>query len=186
MGAIRTISRKDLAAEWGISPNVIDNMLQRGQLKKLALGLIDYDHAQKVRAAQSPVGREREAIRKAVAAQQIEARPEARPAQEAPPAELPTAGPVDVLLRARTAKTLADARIADLNHKRLAGSLVEIEKVKKEAADAGRVMVARLRTMPSRLGPMLASMSDPAQCIAAIDKEVGLIVTELREALAAL
>lgn len=62
---LNVISRGDLAKLWGISPNVIDNMLQRGELRRVARGLIDFDHAKKVRAAQDPVARERAMIRKA-------------------------------------------------------------------------------------------------------------------------
>lgn len=189
MSAVRTITREALGKEWGISPNVIDNMLQRGQLQKVARGLIDYDHAVKVRAAQSPAARERAIVAKAAKG---EAPPSAPPAigradagratEEAPAAH----ATADVMLKARAAKTLADAKIAQLNHDKLKGSLVEVDRVKQDAANAARTMVARLNALPSRLGPMLATISDPAQCIKEIEKEVGRIVTEMREALAAL
>lgn len=61
------VTRGELAKLWGISPNVIDKMLQRGELRRVGRGLIDLEHAQMVRAVQDPVARERELIRKAQA-----------------------------------------------------------------------------------------------------------------------
>ena len=188
MGAIRTITREKLAKEWGISPNVIDNMRQKRQLRKIAHGLIDYDHALTVRAGQSPAARERAIVAKAAKG---EAPPPPAPAQgeapvSPPPLDHPATGTAEAMLKARAAKTIADAKIAALNHERLKGSLVPVDEVKRDAANAGRVLVARLNTLPARLGPMLASISDPTECIKAIEKEVGHIARELREALAGL
>lgn len=190
MGAIRTITREKLAKEWGISPNVIDNMLQKRQLRKIAHGLIDYDHALTVRAGQSPAARERAIVAKAAKGET--ASPPTAAQGEAPVSpppsrdDHPATGTAEAMLKARAAKTIADAKIAALNHERLKGSLVPVDEVKRDAANAGRVLVARLNTLPARLGPMLASISDPTECIKAIEKEVGHITRELREALAGL
>lgn len=175
---------------FGVSENVVDNMAQRGQLKKVGRNLYDLDHALKVRAAQSPAGREREMIRKATQGATAAAPVEA---SNTAGAELaPQAGAVggsqtgDVLLRARTAKVLADAQKSQLELKRTAGSLVEVDKVKREAADASRLLVARLKAFPARLGPMVSTITDRAECVKVIETEINLLVMELQEALAAL
>lgn len=190
MAAVRTISREDLGREWGISPNVIDNMLQKRQLRRVAHGLIDYDHAMTVRAGQSPAARERAIVAKAAkgetASPPTAAQGEAPVSPPPPRDDHPATGTAEAMLKARAAKTIADAKIAALNHERLKGSLVPVDEVKRDAANAGRVLVARLNTLPARLGPMLASISDPTECIKAIEKEVGHIARELREALAGL
>lgn len=188
MGAVRTITRDGLAKEWGISVNVIDNMLQRKQLRKRGHGLIDYDHAVTVRAGQSPAARERAIVAKAAKAEAeaVAAPPAKGEAPPGPPDTPVLGGTAEAMLKARAAKTIADAKIATLQHRKLEGSLVEREAIKREAANAGRVLVARLGALAPRLGPMLASVSDPAECIKLIEREVAQLATELREALAAL
>lgn len=176
MAGVNVITRENLAKEWGISANVIDNMLQSGQLRKISRGLIDYDHAKTVRAGQDPAQRERGMVGAAMS----QATEVAAPAERAPT----NAG--DLLLRARAAKVVADAEASKLQLAKLKGTLVETEAVKREAQDVGRLIVGRLNALPSRLGPMLASISDATECTAAIKEEIDALVAEIREGLAAL
>lgn len=194
--AVPTIRREQLAKEWGISPNVIDNMLQRGILRRVGHGLIDYEHAKKARQAQNPAARERGLILKATRAERSARPPDAAPdpAGDAPeagdppvvPKAAPGGGVTDVLMRARTSKVVTDARISELNFKKLAGTLVDREQVKADAHNAAQILVSRLRAFPSRLGPMLAPIGDTAECVALIDAEVAQLITELQEAIAAM
>jgi hypothetical protein len=50
-----TIGRRELAAEWGISPSQIDNLLRKGTLRTVVRGKIDYEHAQRARRMMDPV-----------------------------------------------------------------------------------------------------------------------------------
>lgn len=188
MAGVRVVGRKDLARQFGVSENVIDNMAQRGQLRKVGRNLYDYDHAMKVREAQNPAGREREMIRKAAATTPAAAPAEAKDTAgaELPPQAGAVSGTTDVLLRARTAKVLADAQMSQLALKKTAGSLIEVDKVKREATEASRLLVARLKAFPARLGPMVSTISDRAECVKVIETEVNLLIMELQEKLAAL
>ena len=183
-------TRETIAKEFGVSVNVIDNMLQRGQLRKIAHGLIDLDHARVVRAGQNPAKREIGLLRKA---QGLTTQPKDKAAADvpsaapiAPPEAKSGTEPMDVLMRARTAKVVADARMSELALREKMGALVDIEKVKREAHDASRLLVTRLRAFPARLGPLLATIGDTAECVRLIDVEVQMLVTELQEALSAI
>lgn len=149
------------------------------------------------REAQAPKAPPK-APRKAKAAQQA---PSSQPPpQDSPSPEAAADGPAgpdlrvvdggkvaqvtSVLAAARTQREVFSARTAEMNFQKARGALVERDKVKAQAADAARLVVARLRTLAPRLGPMLASLNDPAECTALIDKEVRELVLEFQDMMA--
>lgn len=185
IGMTRVVRRQELAEMWGISANVIDNMLTRGQLRRVAHGLIDLDHAEQVRAAQDPVERERALMIKAQQAAVVDvAPPFAQPATDGNSKS--GSEKLDLLLRARTAKVVHDARNAELHLKVQQGVLLDKAEVHRGAFLAGQLLVSRLKALPSRLGSQCASIRDAAECERLVGAEIDQIVTELQDALAGL
>lgn len=182
----RAISRRDLANLWNVSPNTIDVWRQQGKLRAVHVGYFDLDHAERYRASMDPAALERESNKRlarglqapgAAAAPAADAEPEADDAGDAPGATS-TNSP---LFRARTAKVVADARLAQVRLREAEGLLVSRGLVRRQSYEAGALLVARLRALPRRLGPLLAATPDAAECVALIEAEMDEIAAEVRE-----
>lgn len=187
MAGVEVITRHDLAKEWGVTPSLVDNMLHRGALRKIGNGLIDYAHARVVRASQSQAAIEGNQAG-VFAREPRKSKSEAVtvPVDQATRETAAHHREADTATNARTLKLVNEARIADLQWKKLSGSLVDRDKVKLEAANVGRLMQGRLKGLAHRLGPMLADISDKGECVKLIDVEVTLLILELQEAISAL
>lgn len=211
---VQLVTRQQLADLWGLAPSSVDNLVQSGKLKKFARGMFDLDEAQRVRAGMRPTPNRTDRIMRLAA--EAEAKPTKRatkpdkaavaaPSPAPPSANLQTEsdpGPdismasakmtgkvaehATLLAKARTTKEVFTARAAELNYKREAGLVVETEKVKNSAANAARLVVARLRALAPRVGPQVAPLTTPAECVAVIDKEVRALIAEFQEMMAAI
>ncbi len=96
------------------------------------------------------------------------------------------AGAETTIYRARTAKAVQDARRAEIEVKRMLGTVVDRDEVKREAHAAGRVLVQRLLAIPSRVAPLVAVEIDDRKCRKIIEDEVRAAIVEFQDMLAAL
>lgn len=77
---------------------------------------------------------------------------------------------------------LAKARLAELELGEEAGDLTRRQDVYRDVFTLARQALERMRTMGSRLRTALAAESDPRQCQALIDAEIGLICADMQKA----
>lgn len=171
----RVISRADLAAKWGVSPNTIDTMRQEGLLRTVQHGWFDADEADRVRAAQDPVAREKAMVAKMAAGQRPPASTSGEPGDGDDAASL--------LYRARAMKVHNEAAIASLKFRAAAGELVNREEVAHAGRDAGRALLAALLAVPARCGSQLAVESDPDMCVEILQRELDAVAADLVKAL---
>lgn len=80
---------------------------------------------------------------------------------------------------ARTAREAINARIAEIEWKKLRGEVIEVEEVRRVVFARARRARDLLTSMPARLGPMLAGVDDPKECIKHLEDEVRHICDEL-------
>lgn len=73
-----------------------------------------------------------------------------------------------------------DARMAQLEYEKIAGSLVSAEQVKAEAFKSGRQVREAILNLPERLSAQLAAEADPHRCFMLLTEEL----TRALEALA--
>lgn len=179
---MRVIGRRELAKEWGVSPAAVDAMLMRGELRRVARGLIDADHAATVRAAQDPRERERALLIKMQKSTQVS---DSTGSDDAPaPGKGNTIA--DVLYRARATKAVHDAKMAELNLRVVQGGLVERETVRSTCHNSTQLLVSRLKAMPSRLGSLASSVSSADECTALVQAEIDALIVEFNDAIAAI
>jgi hypothetical protein len=154
------ITRKELAAEWGVSPQRIDTLIRKGDLTPGKDGLIDRDAAAALRATMNPGNMAKEAEAKALGGQSSE-----RQSQNSP------------IVQARTADAVYRAKQRELIVKQLTGELVDIQRVKVEGFEAGRAVQQSLKVLPTRLAGAIA-----AQVAGRPIKEIESIVRSIIEA----
>lgn len=80
---------------------------------------------------------------------------------------------------ARTVRESINARIAEIEWKRLKGEVIEVEEVRRVVFARARRARDLLTSMPARLGPVLAGIEDPKECIRQLEDEVRHICDEL-------
>jgi len=114
----------------------------------------------------------------------------------APPLELPadeagaTGGPSQITLpdgmtyhEARALREWNQARMVDLQRRRLEGELVEVKKVEDAAFRAARTARDLLMALPDQLDAELAAMTDPAEVRERLARELRQVAEELASGL---
>lgn len=173
------VTRAELAKHWGVTRGRVDNMVQAGQLPVRASGKIDIDIADAIRASMAPDRLEQgENAKRSKAAE--------RAAPELGVIDGGKAGSEPTIYRARTAKAVHDARMAEINVKKALGTVVDRDTVKAEAHAAARVLVQRLLAIPARVAPVVAVEIDDRKCRAVIEQEIRQTIVEFQDMLAAL
>ena len=169
------MTRKEVAAKWGVSRQRIDTLVNSGELVEGKDGLIDEAHADQVRAGQDPNRIDKEAVLKEVGGQ-------ANPQQKSN----------HPLVQARTMESVYRARYMKTRSERAEGKLVERDAVKAEAFELGRFAQQFLRSLPARLSPELATLaalppSDVERAIRAVlERETRLFIQHFSEGIAQL
>lgn len=177
---VKVIGRRELAELWGISPYTIDEMLQRGELRKIATGLIDFDHAQAVRASQDPAAREKQLLLKRQASHRS---PMSGPAPSRTPED---ADHIAKLHSARAIKVVSEAQLSQLRLRQVRGELLDVEETRRQGMHVGRMLVSRLRALPSRCAAQVAPIGSARECEGIVRAEIDSIIAELQEELARL
>jgi hypothetical protein len=176
----QSVTRSELAKLWNVTRGRVDNMVQAGQLPVKGNGKIDLEIAT--------------AIRQSMAPDRLEQGDNARRSKQAERPELNVIeGGKDggddkqpTIYRARTAKAVHDARMAEINVKKALGAVVDRDAVKAEAHAAARVLVQRLLAIPARVAPIVAVELDDRKCRVVIEQEIRQVIVEFQELLAAL
>ena len=84
---------------------------------------------------------------------------------------------------ARAALLEEQVEVAKLNRKKRTGELIDKDKVGKLLEEVGATLASRLHSMPSRVAPLLAPMSEEHQIRELLVDEVNRTINEMREAL---
>lgn len=170
------LTRKELAARLGVSRQRVERLIHQGRLTEVD-GKIDLDHAREVWEGIRPDYRTRSKVL----------------AQDAEDASESGAEPKVVSLtesrlfnQARAKRELYKAQAAELEYKRLAGTLVERERVQAESYAAARLLDQKLSQIPRQIGPQCAIINDPLECEQLISQALTAALEEFKDALAAL
>jgi hypothetical protein len=103
----------------------------------------------------------------------------------APLAPVADGGRVDAIFRQAQAQERAfNAKMAELEYRKMAGELVPIDEVRGEVARLATALRESIMQLPARLGPVVAAESDAAKCIAAIEAELRQALRQSAEAAA--
>jgi hypothetical protein len=173
----QTVTRAALAKMWGVSRGRVDNMVAAGQLPVKANGKIDVEIATAIRQSMAPDRLE----------QGANARLSKAAERGGPDLDVIEGGKQEpTIYRARTAKAVHDARMAEINVKKALGAVVDRDEVKAEAHAAARVLVQRLLAIPARVAPVVAVEIDDRKCRAVIEQEIRQVIVEFQDMLAAL
>lgn len=86
---------------------------------------------------------------------------------------------VNNLTKARTAKTAMEAKAAQLKYEQLAGTLIKTDEVIVVAKEMGRLTKESLLTIPDRLAPLLAGMTDVEDISILLNKEINTALRNL-------
>ncbi len=82
---------------------------------------------------------------------------------------------------ARAVRESFDARIRELEFKRMSGAFVPVKDVERVAFETYRRVRDKLLAMPDRVGPVVAGMADIPLAIKTLHDEVLLVLEELAE-----
>jgi len=83
--------------------------------------------------------------------------------------------------QARTFRETFKAKIEELEYRKLAGELIEVAEVKRITFERSRRARDLLLSIPPRLAPVLAGVSDPKECLRLIEDEVNRVCDELAD-----
>lgn len=78
----------------------------------------------------------------------------------------------------RARLTGAKAEIAEMNRRKMAGELLDAQMISSRMSKVAFNMRNMMGAMPSKLAPILISMSDPVQVEQAIKREINAVVEE--------
>jgi phage terminase Nu1 subunit (DNA packaging protein) len=172
--AIR-VSRKELAAHWGVSTQRVDALVSSGALVPDDEGRIDRDAADQVRAGMNQNNAAKEAEAKALGGQRADQQNQNHP-----------------LVKARTMQAVFKARDAELEFKKKSGEVVSTAEVAAQAYEAGRIVQSHLRAFSARLTSELAVFCGlpPAEAQVkireALDRDVRAVIADMQTALSKL
>lgn len=86
---------------------------------------------------------------------------------------------VDEYSKARTLREKAAAEKAVLQVAEIKGTLIKKEDVRRQGFEAGRKIRSALESLPSRLAPNVAVITDPHECEIFMKEEIEKILVEL-------
>jgi phage terminase Nu1 subunit (DNA packaging protein) len=90
------------------------------------------------------------------------------------------------IMTARARREHHEANLAAMREQEKAGNLVEADRVKKAAVDAGALLRGALEQLPGKLGARLAAETDAAACRDLLRVEIDAALADLADGLAAL
>lgn len=134
------VSRKQIAAQWGVTTQRIDALVKEGRLRPDAKGLILQSEVDEVRATLNPanVAKEREA--KALGGQRLDEQDRSSP-----------------ITKARIAEAVFRAKQRELIVKQMSGALVDRSEVRVQGYEAGRAFQQTMLAFPDRLSAEIAT-----------------------------
>ncbi len=149
------VTKSDYARLRGCSPAYISKLLKSGRITEVD-GKID------VEAANSSLERHADPAR-ALTRKSPPTKPKGSPPE-------PVSGPS--YASARAAHEAIKARMAKMEFDRRSGELVSVDKVKRQAARAGRVIRDAMLSIPDRISAVLAVESDERRVHDLLDAEI--------------
>lgn len=159
------MSLRAFALRMGVSHEAVRRALESGRIHALPDGTLDPDAAEAEWNANT------------------KARAGGRPSGRAGTRNGGNGGVPDAVLvgfhTARTARETYEARIKELEFRRLSGELVEAEAVRRAAFDSARRARDLLRALPARLAPLVAHTNGVAACRRAMEREVDRVLKEV-------
>lgn len=82
--------------------------------------------------------------------------------------------------KARAKKAIHDARMAEMEEKKMAGQLVPADEVEKRFVDAAARVKSKLLAIPGKVSPFVIAISDLGEADALIKKAIHEALEELR------
>lgn len=161
------VSVREFARRVGVTHPAVINAIRQGHITPLDDGTLDPDAARVQWEARRDPSRKKPSGRRG--SQQTE--------QEKRVA--------DTYQTARAAREVFDSKTREAKYNLLIGTMVLKVDVEKTAFDAGRRVRDRLLTVASRVGPVVAGVSDPAECSRIIELEIRQACEELADNVAA-
>jgi hypothetical protein len=80
---------------------------------------------------------------------------------------------------ARSVREAFNAKLAELDYRERSGELISAKDVRDIAFERSRTIRDLLIAVPERLGPVVAGLDDPVECIKAIEDEINRILDEV-------
>ena len=177
------ISTSELAKLWSVSPQYVSKLKSEGRIVSSGRGRIDRASAMMFWASRDPAAVATRNANKMVGGQSGVAGKRSAEGKRHKMAEVAAVENQGVYLDARARQTEAKAQREELELARLNGDLVSRSDVERGAETIGRLLQLRLKAFPARLGPLLAAVIDPAECIKVIQDETNLLMDELHDAI---
>jgi len=170
------LTRRELAARLGVSRQRVEKLINQGRLLERD-GLIDFDHARAVWEGMRPDYRSRSKV--------LSGQQDGGTESGAAP-NVVSLEDQRLFNQARARREMLKAQTAELEYKRLAGRLVERERVQAESYAAARLLDQKLSQIPRQIGPQCAVITDPSECEQLIADAINGALEEFKNALAAL
>lgn len=174
--AAERLSQSGLARRLGTSRQAVHDLVRRGIIAVDDEGLID------VAEATEAMAKTLRADAKSVAAIMAS---EPEPTQAEPPAIEPPAGPefdptaATSYHVARTLREAAEAQIAQLKLRVMAGALLDSERVKTAATTLAAMTRNAFEKIPDKLADRLAAEADATACHAMLVAEIDQVLADL-------
>lgn len=174
--AAERLSQSGLARRLGTSRQAVHDLVKRGIIAVDDEGLID------VAEATEAMAKTLRADAKSVAAIMAS---EPEPTQAEPPAIEPPAGPefdptaATSYHVARTLREAAEAQIAQLKLRVMAGALLDSERVKTAATTLAAMTRNAFEKIPDKLADRLAAEADATACHAMLVAEIDQVLADL-------
>lgn len=176
------LSQSGLARLLGVKRQAVHDLCKRGIIDVGDDGLID------VSTATAAMAKALRADSKTVAS--IMAAPDSlAPAKPAsPPPEPPAPDPNDATSYhvARTLREAAEARMAQLRLRVMAGELVEAERVRRAVTTLAAMARSGFERIPDKLSERLAVLADPHACHELLAAEINQVLSDLAAGAASL
>ena len=162
------VSQRAYARHRGVTHRAVQKAIAAGRIPVTPGGKVDPEAADRAWASNTDESKPRNSVSGTP-----------RMAATAPPAAPAPSGSNGAASGYQAARALHEtyrARTARLEYERLSGMLVQVEDVRVEAFTAARRVREAILSVPDRLAPVLAAMTDPAEIHRTL-------VAELRQAL---
>lgn len=172
--AAERLTQSGLARLLGVKRQAVHDLVKRGIVPVGDDGLIDVAHATEAMA------KTLRADAKTVASI-MSAAPAAIPTAPTPPQATPTIDPNDAKSYhvARTMREAAEARMAQLRLRVMAGELVDADRVRRVATTLAATVRSGFERIPDKLADRLAAMTDPHECHAVLAQEIDQVLADL-------
>lgn len=85
----------------------------------------------------------------------------------------------ETIQKTRLAREALSVKLQDLEFKERSGALVDVNEVRRVAFNRGRMLRDLLLALPERIGPVIAGLTDPTDCIRVLEEEVNRVLDEM-------